>query len=100
MIKITFEVSEDFVRENAKSEKFLEGEEKGNALKAIKALAEILTLARMEKLIDEGKTEFVVTPDKLDDKSKIVYNGTIGQICALAVFSEHDNKGESEDVKE
>ena len=93
MIKITFEVSEDFIRENAKPEKTIAKAE-SDGKKALKALFDTISFKQLEKQVDEGKTEFVVTTDKLDSKSKELYNNEIGTICILAAFSETDKKDE------
>ena len=91
MIKILFEVSEDFIRESASPEIFMKAED---GKRAMKAFLDMIGFKMIEDQIDEGKTEFVVTPDKLDDKSKELYNNEIGEICLLAAFSETDNKKE------
>lgn len=92
MIKITFELSEDFIEKNSSAERLSENMESDkNPLEAIKDFACFNTI---KKQIEDGKTEFVVTPDKLDEKSMSIYNGYIGQICALAAFSETDKKEE------
>lgn len=94
MIKITFEVSEDFIRQNAHptSDNTKEADDKH----IMKMLFDLLGYGLLEKQLQEGKTEFVVTPDKLDDKSKDMYNNTIGAICLLAAFSETDKKADRE----
>lgn len=98
MIKIMFEVSEDFIRENATPEAATAKMKAEDGQRAMKALFDMIGFKQLEKQIDEGKTEFVVTPDKLDDKSKELYNNEIGEICLLAAFSETDNK-EAESAK-
>lgn len=94
MIKILFEVSEDFIRESASPETATAKMKAEDVKHAMKALFDMIGFKQLEKQIDEGKTEFVVTPDKLDDKSKELYNNEIGEICLLAAFSETDNKKE------
>ena len=94
MIKILFEVSEDFIRESASPETATAKMKAEDGERAMKALFDMIGFKQLEKQIDEGKTEFVVTPDKLDDKSKELYNNEIGEICLLAAFSETDNKKE------
>ena len=94
MIKILFEVSEDFIRESASPETATAKRQAKGGKSAIKALFDMIGFKQLEKQIDEGKTEFVITPDKLDDKSKELYNNEIGEICMLAAFSETDNKKE------
>lgn len=94
MIKIMFEVSEDFIRESASPETATAKMKAGDGNRAMKALFDMIGFKQLERLIDEGKTEFVVTTDKLDDKSMELYNNEIGEICLLAAFSETDNKKE------
>ena len=48
----------------------------------------------IKEAIESGTTEFYVTPDKLDEKSMVIYNQHIGDICALAAFSKTDKKKE------
>lgn len=93
MIKITFEVSEDFIRENGNpafaADKVV-GEKDGN--RAIKTMFDAIGFNLIKKQLDAGKTEFVVTPDKLDEQSMNIYNGEIGKICMMAAFSETDKE--------
>ena len=94
MIKITFEVSEDFIRESASPETATAKMIAEEGKRAMKALFDMIGFSQLKKHIDEGKTEFVVTPDKLNDNSKELYNNEIGEICLLAAFSETDNNGQ------
>ena len=97
MIKITFEVSEDFIRESANPESTTAKMKAAEGNKAMKVLFDMIGFGQLKKQIDEGKTEFVVTPDKLDDKSKELYNNEIGEICLLAAFSETDKQKKDEE---
>ena len=94
MIKIVFEVSEDFIRENSSPETAAAKVKTGGDKYITKALVDMINLNLLKKQIDEGKTEFVVTPDKLNGDQKRLFNNTIGEICLLAVLSEADNKKE------
>ena len=94
MIKIMFEVSEDFIRESASPESATTKVEAEDGKHVMKAFFDMIGFSLLKRQIDEGKTEFVVTPDKLDDKSKELYNKELGEICLLAAFSETDNKKE------
>lgn len=98
MIKITFEVEEDFVRKLADadfiSSKLKEAEGVTNFAQA---LSDFLCYTMLERLLNEGKTDYVVTPDVLDGTSMEYYNQEIAKVCALAAFSEYDKrKKESE----
>ena len=94
MIKILFEVSEDFIRENASPETAIAKTKASDGKHAMKALLDMIGFGLLKKQIDEGKTEFVVTPDKLDNRLKEVYNNEIGKICSIAALSEAGNKKE------
>lgn len=91
MIKITFEISEDFINEKADLDKLPERLTASNALELFK---NTVSFTFIKEAIESGTTEFCVTPDKLDERSMEIYNQFIGDICALAAFSETDNKKE------
>ena len=88
MIKITFEFSEDFIRENSDIDKALETAK--DKSKALRSVANAIAFGQLNDLIQEGKTEFVVTEDKLDKMSKVIYDTTIRNVCVLAAYSETD----------
>lgn len=92
MIKITFEVSEDFIRENANMDTTVSKLETTNGIDSVRVLFDTIAYKQLEEQIDNGKTEFVVSQDKLDNKSKVFYNMEIGSVCMLAAFSETDTK--------
>ncbi len=97
MIKITFEVCEDFIRESTSLETATAKMKTARCTTVLKTLFDMIGFKQLERQIDKGKTEFVVTPDKLDDKSKELYNNNIGEICMLAVLSETDDEKEESD---
>lgn len=94
MIKIAFEVSEDFIRKNANPTS--DNMKEASGAPVLKLLFDLIGCSLLEKQLDKGKTEFVVTPDKLDDKSKEMYNNIIAEICLLAALSETDKKADGE----
>lgn len=96
MVKITFEVNEDFIRENAKEEVVTAKMKAAEDNKAMKVLFDLIAFKQMKELIDEGKTEFTVTTDKLDEKSMNMWNNEIAEICLLGVFSEKDKEEKKE----
>ena len=95
MIKITFEVSEDFIREKAQIESAISKMKEAKGVRAVKALFDMVGFKYLESQINKGKTEFVVTPDKLDAKAQELYSIEIGVICFLATISETDKKEET-----
>ena len=92
MIKITFEINEDFIRESAKPESLSAKIAEDGGKRGVKALFDMIGFGQLVKQMDKGKTEFVVNTDKLDDKSKELFNNEVGEICMLAAFSETDNQ--------
>lgn len=94
MVKITFEVSEDFIRENANLKLVTEKMKAAGGDKTLKVMFDLISFSQMENMIDKGKTEFIVTPDKLDEKSMQLWKIEIAEICLLGVFSESDKKEE------
>ena len=97
MIKIIFEISKDLIANNASEETIHAKMEEAKDNKAIKVLFDSIAYKQLKKQIDKGTTEFVVSPDKLDDKSMIMYNNEWGDICMLAYLAETDKKEEKED---
>jgi len=91
MIKITFEISEDFINEKADITNLPEGL---TASSALKFFEDMVSFTFIKEAIKSGTTEFYVTPDKLGEQYMKIYNLFIGEICALAAFSETDNKKE------
>lgn len=92
MIKIIFELSEEFIANNASEETIKAKMKEAEGAKAMKVLFDMIGFQQLKKEVDAGKTEFVVTPDKLDEKSQDIYNNELGEICMLAYLSEHDSK--------
>ena len=92
MIKITFEINEDFIRESAKPESVTAKMAEDGGKRSVKALFDMIGFSKIVEQMDKGKTEFVVNTDKLDDKSKELFNNEVGEICMLAAFSETDNQ--------
>lgn len=95
MIKITFEFTEDFIRENASVEKAME-ETTGGTANIMGAFVNMLGFQLLKKHIAGGKTEFVVTADNLEEKTRGIYEKEIGSICLVAALSEGDKNGNEE----
>lgn len=97
MIKIIFEISKDLIANNASEETRKAKLDAAEGDKALRVLFDSIAFQHLNKKIEEGKTEFVVTPDKLDEKSMVMYDHELGDICMLAYLSEIDKKEEKED---
>lgn len=63
----------------------------------MKVLFDSIAYKKLKKQIEQGKSEFVVTPEKLDDTSISIYNNELGDICMLAYLAETDKKEEKEE---
>lgn len=88
MVKITFEVSEDFIRERASIDSLIAKiDDKEGGHDAISCFIENVGFQSINQLVKEGNTEFTVNPDKLDEPSKKFFNIEIGKICLLTAFS-------------
>lgn len=87
MIKIIFEINEESISKEHVQKKL---QEKTGNCNAGALLAEMIGYMLLRKQIEKGKKEFVITQEKLDSKSKELYETTIGTICSLASFSETD----------
>lgn len=88
MVKITFEVSEDFIRERASIDSLIaKVDDKEGVHNAISSFVENIGFQSINQLVKEGNTEFTVNPDKLDKPSKEIFNIEIGKICLLTAFS-------------
>ena len=92
MIKIIFEISKDLIANNASEETREAKMKAAEGDKALRVLFDFVAFTQLNKQIEEGKTEFVVTPDKLDEKSMNMYDRELGDICMLAYLSEIDKK--------
>ncbi len=90
MVKIIFEVSEEFINESANPDNASAKMKESEGKRAMKVLFDMIGFGQLKKQVEKGKKEFTVTPDKLDEKSTELYNNEIGEICLLAAFSETD----------
>lgn len=89
MIKIIFEISEDFVKTGADPQKVAEKNAEGGGKKSnpIKDLFNFMAFTLFEKEIDKGKKEFIVKKENLDGSSKDLYDNMIGEAMMVAVKS-------------
>ena len=95
MVKIIFEVSKDLIANNASDETIRAKMKASEGNEVLNVLVEMIGFKQIQKQIKEGKTEFVVTPDKLDEKSQEIYDCELAKICLLAALSEADKKEEA-----
>ena len=90
MIKITFEVSEEVIKEGLDAESMLWKSSSEGSNGILRSVVDMISYSMLNKYIEKGQTEFVVKKEELDDMSKAVYDQHISGICVLAAFSESD----------
>lgn len=90
MIKITFEVSEEMIKEGLDAGSSLGKSSSEGSNGFLSSLVDVISYSLLNNYIEKGQTEFVVKKEELDDKSKVVYDQHISGICVLAAFSEID----------
>lgn len=84
MVKITFEVDENFIIERGAPENIVNVG--GNDAKTSVAKAMFRMVAVMGLLgdIEKGKKEFVISKDELRDADKKVFDSCFDEVCLLA----------------
>ena len=90
MIKIIFEISKDFIKENANEDSIIEKIKNSDGKNAIKCMFDMVACSKLQERIEKGETEFVVKPEKIDDRLKHIFENEIGEICILAADSEKE----------
>ena len=91
MIKITFEVDENFVKNRGNMPENKESLLGQNPTDFLLSLFGICACRQLEKKIQEGQTEFVVTPSALTDMGQKLYDRVIDEVCACATEIREDN---------
>ena len=86
MVKFILEVSEDFIHENANPENLGQSVEKG--FDGLGALVKFIVMAEIEKEIEKGRTEFVISRDKIEGKAVELYDNTLRDAAVLTHFAE------------
>lgn len=89
MVKITFELTEEFINENAE---FKAPKKEDDAKEVLRSLGFSMCFNALKRHVDAGKKDFVITTDKLDESSMILYNRNIDDVAALAAFSVSDKE--------
>ena len=90
MVKFIFEVSEDFIHESGKVENIEKTAKKGEH-GAIRAMVQMIAFNEIEKAMKNGKTEFVVNRDKLDEQAVELYDNTVCDVAFLSHFAKEES---------
>lgn len=96
MVKIILEVNEDFLKERANIESVISNARNKTGANALAALGMCLAVKMLVDEVDEGVTEFTVSPGKLDGTSMRLFESLLPEACALAVKSRSDAAWEAE----
>lgn len=98
MARFIIEIDDDVIRENGKPENgFKKIEENDSAFAALRALYNTLAFKKISVKLDEGITEFHVTPDMMKgDTRRRFYNNNLGDVCMLAVMAMDEKFDEKE----
>lgn len=91
MIKITFEVDENFVKNRGNMPKDKESLLSQNPTDFLLSLFGMCACRLLEEKVQKGQTEFVVTPSALTDMGQKLYDRVIDEVCACATEIREDN---------
>ncbi len=86
MIRVIFEFNEDVLEFG----NLLKGAREDHDVNSAQILVNLIGAALLKRQVEKGKNEFLVTEEKLDEKSKSVYSHVLPGVCVLAAYSETD----------
>lgn len=86
MIGVIFEFNEDVL--DVKN--LLKGARENHDVNCAQLLTGLIGATLLKREVEKGKNEFLVTEEKLDEKSKSIYSNVLPGVCALAAYSETD----------
>lgn len=95
MVKITFEISEEYIREHADVDNVTTSF-KDNVMMG---MLNLLAFGGMEQELKNGKTEFVVKREAVDDRIVEMYDHGVAYACLLATkAAQKEKKAEQSDA--
>ena len=86
MIRVIFEFNEEVL--DVKD--LLKGARENNDVNSAQLLVGLIGATLLKREVKKGKNEFLVTEEKLDEKSKRIYSNVLPGVCTLAAYSETD----------
>jgi len=97
MVKITIELSEEYLAEMANPNNIAAKQQEGGGKNPLAILMSSVCFGILKKEVDKGKTEFVVNREELeDDKAKDLFDNRVDDICALATILQKKKEKEEE----
>ena len=102
MAKFILEVSDEYIREQADSEKMAAkmaaSDDKEGALSA---LFDVIAFSNIKDALDEGETEFTLSIDDMDDdKGRQIFNSTASRFGTMLIIKNAKEKKEKKDKSE
>lgn len=92
MVKFIIELSEDYISKNANAQEVLGkmdgNNEQGGGSHPLKKFFNLIAFTSIEKEVNNGKKEFVISRDSLDDKLKELFDISIGEFVMIASTNE------------
>lgn len=94
MAKFILEVSDEYIRNHAKSERMAESiNDKTSDVDALSAMFDVIGFKHVKDEIDKGTTEFNVSIDDMDDdKARGIFNSTVSRCAMLCVMKQLNEK--------
>ncbi len=86
MIRVIFEFNEEVLD----VENLLKGARENHDVNDARLLCGLIGSTLLKREVEKGKNEFLVTEEKLDEKSKNIYSNVLPGVCTLAAYSETD----------
>ena len=86
MVKIIFEIEEDYVKEQADFKNYLK-REVSNKAEAIKAYSNVVSFSMLQQAIDKGAKKAVVRQEELTKKNRPIYDKAIAKIAMLGAYA-------------
>lgn len=93
MVKITIEMSEEYINEKANPDNLLESVPEGKN-KAMMRVMNTIAFGVFANKVKAGQTEFTVTQSKLDEKEQRLFDNDISSFCMLAIRNNDEQTDE------
>jgi len=93
MAKFIIEVSDSYIRERADVNNLV-AFSKQEDVKFPRLMVDLISFSSLERKIDEGVNEFVISSDNLDEKVRKLFNDTLTQVASLALITAKEKQEE------
>lgn len=91
MAKFIIEVSDDYIREHADTDKLAERTIKENGENIARIVVELIAFSNLEKKVDAGENEFTIVHSELSNSEYAnLLDTVLAQVASLAVIALKD----------